>query len=175
MAGLKTKLEQIETATELVQLVSWQGVSTKQEDICKMQDIIGHSTLDELIKLANDNGRCDANGNPDPDGTWCCGRRGTRQDFYHLLSVIWNWEDLIRFWNEHTDPGYKELRELREHSKDMEEQINRAAQEKATSRDMYNHQAERAHNAEKKVEELEAEILKLKAKLYDMMTNNGAA
>ena len=154
MAGLKTKLEQIETAAELVALVSWQGVSTKQEDISKMQDIIGHSTLDQLDVLAND--------------------KNTKSNFYHLLSVIWNWEDLIRFWNEHTDPGYKELRELREHSKDMEEQINRAAQEKATSRDMYNHQAERARNAEKKVEELEAEILKPKAKLYDMMTNNGA-
>lgn len=155
MAGLKTKLEQIETAAELVALVSWQGVSTKQEDICKMQDIIGHSTLDQLDVLAND--------------------KNTQSRFYHLLSVIWNWEDVIRFWNEHTDPGYKELRELRKTAKDMEEQIRQADIDRVTLGDMRNHQAERAHSAEQKVKELEAEILKLKAKLYDMMTNNGAA
>lgn len=44
-----------------------------------------------------------------------------------------------------------------------------------TLKTAYQRQADRTEKAEKKVEELEAEILKLKAKLYDMMTNNGAA
>ena len=68
-AKMKTKLEQIETAAELVTLVSWQGVSTKQEDICRMQDIIGHSTIEELDRLANFTG--DKSGKP-----------GTQKYFY---------------------------------------------------------------------------------------------
>ena len=153
--AIKTKLEQIETATELVQLVSWQGVSTKQEDICKMQDIIGHSTIKQLDELANDN--------------------KTQSTFYHLLSVIWSWEDLIKFWNVHTDPGYKELRELRDR-KNKDDAVTKSEKAEAAHwRDMFNHQVVKAQNAEKKVAELETEILKLKAKLYDMMTNNGAA
>ena len=170
---MKTKLEQIESATELVQLVSWQGVSTKQEDICKMQDIIGHSTLDELIKLANDNGRCDSEGNPDPDGTCWGGRTGTQKDFYHLLSIIWNWTDLIEFWNRYTDCGYKELRKLRDSKNKDDAAIKSAKAEAAHWKNMFDHQVVNAHNAENKVAELETEILKLKAKLYDL--TNGAA
>lgn len=70
-----TTLDQVTTATELVGLVSWQGVSTKQEDICRMQDIIGHSTIEELDLLANDIG---ADGYPDnPKSQVFSGRRGT--------------------------------------------------------------------------------------------------
>lgn len=159
---IKTKLEQIETAAELVSLVAWQGVSTKQEDICRMQDIIGHSTIEELDRLANDTG----------DNS--TGRRGTRENFYHILSVIWRWDDLIEFWNKHTNPEHEELREAKAKLNELDEIATNRSKDAVQWKEMYHNQANRANEAEKKVEKLEAEITKLKAKLYDMMTKGAA-
>ena len=181
--AIKTKLEQIETATELVALVSWQGVSTKQEDICRMQDIIGHSTIEELDRLANDHGQCDANGNPDPDGTWYCGRRGTRDTFYHLISIIWNWQDFLNFWNEHSNPDHKALAEAKEELKKYKDwhigdssriqELNGQIEEASGK---WCEEFRKRADLERQLAAKDLEIMELKAKLYDLMVKgNGAA
>lgn len=176
-----TTLDQVTTATELVGLVSWQGVSTKQEDISRMQDIIGHSTIGELDLLANDIG---ADGYPDnPKSQVFSGRRGTRDTFYHLLSVIWNWQDLLDFWNKHTNPDHKKLEEtkaeLQRHKEWLKQKTDRVVdlnsqlEEAATV-------AVDAQSENRKLQQAlhdkDREIMELKAKLYDLMVKeNGAA
>jgi len=180
-ATIITTLDQVTTAKELVALVSWQGVSTKQEDICRMQDIIGHSTVEELNLLANDIG---ADGYPDnPKSTTFSGRRGTRDTFYHLLSVIWNWQDLLNFWNENTNPDHKALEEAKaelkkyekwhigdsSRIKELNDQIHEAA-------DKWSEEYDKRTALEYQLKVKNQEIMQLKAKLYDLMVKeNGAA
>ena len=70
-----SKYDSIETAAELVAEVQAHGLSTAQEDICRAQDIFGHTSVEELAHLANDIGRNNAQGEPDPHGSWSSGRR----------------------------------------------------------------------------------------------------
>ncbi len=168
---MKTKLEQIETAAELVTLVSWQGVSTKQEDICRMQDIIGHSTIEELDRLANDTG----------DNR--TGRRGTRENFYHILSVIWRWDDLIEFWNKHSDPVHKQLKEANAllakcepALKHANELLDKKNMDMDDFHKRYCEVLDKSMEQEETIAAKDREILELKAKLYDLMVKeNGAA
>lgn len=167
---MKTKLEQIETAAELVTLVSWQGVSTKQEDICRMQDIIGHSTIEELDRLANFTG--------DKSG-----KMGTQSYFYHILSVIWRWDDLIEFWNKHTNPEHKQMKEANELLMKCEKELKFANEilekknkDEEDFRKRYCELLDKSMDQEKAIAAKDREIMELKAKLYDMMVKeNGAA
>ncbi len=82
---MKSIYDDIKTAADLVRHVSVHGLSTKEEDIFRAQDIFGHSTIEELDTLANDIGRNNENGEPDPNGSWSSGRKGTRDTFYFIL------------------------------------------------------------------------------------------
>ena len=63
-----SKYDDIKTAAELVAEVRAHGLSLDQEDICRAQDIFGNSPIEELVRLANDIGRNNRNGEPDPRG-----------------------------------------------------------------------------------------------------------
>ena len=169
-AKIKTQLNQIETAAELISLIMWQGVSTKQDDICRMQDIIGNSTIEELDRLANFTG--DNSGKP-----------GTQKYFYQLLSVIWRWDDMIEFWNKHTNPDHKKLEEvkveLQRHKEWLKQKTDRVVdlnsqlEEAATV--AVNAQSEN-RKLQQALHDKDREIMELKAKLYDLMVKeNGAA
>lgn len=95
--------EKIESPKELVQLVAHQGLSTRQEDICRAQDIFGRASIKDLVELANDNGIRNSNGEKDPQGAWSDGSKGFSQTFYSVLFTIWNWEDATRFYNKHSN------------------------------------------------------------------------
>lgn len=164
----------IKTAKELLYEVSAHGFSTRMEDVCRAQDIFGHTTIDELDALANDNGM---------DGTWSTGRRGTQAVFYQVLFDIWSWEDATRFYNQHTNPEYKALKEA---GKKLDDEI-RAHQEtkhafqqeiQATKEQQQAVLEERVKVADyaKQVAALKAEshslrmqVMELKAKLYDLL------
>ena len=178
-----SKYDNIETAADLVTEVQLNGLSTDQEDICRVQDIFGQSPVKELIRLANDIGCNNAQGEPDPEGTWSGGRKGTQGTFYMIVSHIWNWEEVTRFWNRHTNPEHKQVEELREKLKaEMAEHLNtkKALEEQRVSTDA-EHKfllAEKGKRIEQgeKIESLKAEIhdrdmtiMELKAKLYDLM------
>lgn len=64
-----SKYDSIKTAAELVAEVQAHGLSLAQEDICRAQDIFGRSAVQDLVALANDIGRNNENGDPDPKGT----------------------------------------------------------------------------------------------------------
>lgn len=90
--------EGIKTAKDLVLTVMVKGLSTDLNDICRAQDIFGHSTVSELVSLANNETGC---------------RFHTRDTFYFILFKIWHYEDAVRFWNLYTNPEHKELERLR--------------------------------------------------------------
>ena len=168
--------DNIKTATELVSYVRFHGMSTKQEDICRAQDIIGHSDIEELDNLANDIGRNDENGNPDPKGTVSSGRMETRSTFYSILFHIWNWEDATRFWNQHSNPEYKELNVLRKLRGQLNEQVRKLIERRdellKDSKLAGEHITElnaRIADEKARAEAAEAEITKLKARLYDLL------
>lgn len=175
------KFEELENVRELIDYVRMNGVPTDQEKICRMQDIVGHSSEQELASLANNDGTEEKDGQK-----WSTGRRGTRADFYHLLFHIWNWEDAVRFFNRHTDPTIKAMRaNLQKVNAEYDsvkklyenEHLERTAVEKIKAEHF-----EALCKADKELvelkKELEAkdlEIMKLKAKLYDFLAVASAA
>lgn len=180
---MASKYDNIETAKDLVSEVAIHGLSMAQEDICRAQDIFGGSSVKELDFLANDIGRDDDNGNPDPNGRWASGRRGTRRTFYMILANIWSFDDVTRFWNQHTNPEHKELKELqtklrdemREHGETkhfLQVEISKTAAEheryleasRATAKEIEN-----VRRLEAEVHDLNMQIMELKAKMYDMI------
>ncbi len=176
--------DSIKSAEELVRLVAMQGLSTKQEDIVRAQDIFGHESVDELVRLAHDNGRLDGpNGKPDYKGSWSDGRKGLSATFYSVLFQIWNWEDATRFYNLHSNPEHdafleleaKLKEEMAEHTatkKELEHQVEQVQAEHKRYREECGAKLE----AQEEVKHLKTEvydrdmtILELKAKLYDLM------
>lgn len=169
--------DEIKTAADLVREVMLHGLSTKQEDICRAQDIFGHSPVEELVKLANDNGMNDEHGNPDPKGSWSSGRKGTRNAFYSIAFAIWNWEDATRFWNQYTNPDketlvktYEENAALKKQNASLTERRNQLLEEVKEASDKWESTYAQFREQEARALKAEEEIVQLKAKLYDLMT-----
>ena len=172
-----SKYDSIETAAELVAEVQAHGLSTAQEDICRAQDIFGHTAVEELARLANDIGRNNAQGEPDSNGTWSSGRRGTQSTFYSILVNIWHWEEVTRFWNLHTNPQTGELKEQRSANKRLTQEneeltarLNELLEDQQKRCDHIQELASRVGEAQRRAEDAETQIMALKAKLYDYMT-----
>ena len=178
-----TKYESIKTAAELVKEVQMHGLSVAQDDLNRVADIFGNSTIEELVALANDIGRNNANGEPDPKGSFSSGRKPTRDTFYSIISHIWNWEEVTRFWNRYTNPDHEKLDELRTARNDLKNDIGllERALETSKAEVKSEHEARLAATSEKlkaqkEIDRLGAElysrdmeIMELKAKLYDLM------
>ena len=178
-----SKYDSIKTAAELVAEVQAHGLSLAQEDICWAQDIFGRSAVQDLVALANDIGRNNENGEPDPNGTWSSGREATRGTFYSIAFRIWNWEDAVQFWNRHSNPEHEEVKELRaklkaemaEHSKTKEalkeQKISTDAEHKflLVERGKRSEQGDKIRSLEAEVHDRDMTIMELKAKLYDLM------
>lgn len=188
--------DKINTAKDLLTEVTIHGMSTNTEDICRAQDIFGHTAIEDLVALANDNGM---------NGSWSTGRRGTQSVFYQVAFAIWHWEDATRFYNEHTNPVFGMLKqqkdELKVQAEDLKARVSEIQEELGSKlqAEMEEHSATkkslqeqvqnneighkevlaervRANDAEAKVRKMEADIhdrdmqiMALKAKLYDMM------
>ncbi len=178
-----SKYDNIKTAAELVIEVQLNGMSLAQEDICRAQDIFGHTPIEELARLANDIGRDNEKGEPDPKGSWSSDRRATQSTFYSILTNIWHWEEVTRFWNTHTNPEHEKLVEVRAIRDDLKEQLSKLGDQLENSKAQVKaeHEARLAEateklDARKEIDVLKAElhsrdmdILELKAKLYDLL------
>lgn len=179
---MNSKYDSIKTAADLVEEVQLHGLSLAQEDICRAQDIFGSTSVEELARLANDIGMNNEKGEPDPKGTWSSGRKGTQGMFYMIASRIWNWEEVTRFWNQHTNPQTEELKrnrdaydfivegnkKLKNENDELKEQVSELLEresELVTLRD----------DARLRAEEAEAEVVRLKAKLYDLLVEQKEA
>lgn len=157
-----SKYDNIKTATALVSEVKANGLSMETEDICRAQDILGGAPVEELVGLANLTG---------PSGT-----RDTQSVFYMIVSRVWNWSQMVEFWNRHTNPQTKELRELREEHKKLSrlydgllarrDELLADQKMGAEAIDKLN---TRIGDAQRAAEEAEAEVVRLKAKLYDIL------
>ena len=159
--------DNINTATDLVKEVMCHGLSTKTEDICRAQDIFGNSSVEELVRLANDIGR---------NGSWSSGRKGTQNTFYSIAFSIWHWEDATRFWNQYTNPDKETLAKTFEDNISLKRQVELLSeQEDRLSRDAIESESkwkstyEQFREQEARAIKAEAEIVQLKAKLYDLM------
>lgn len=163
--------DDIKTAKELIQDVMAHGLSTDVNDICRVQDIFGHSTIEELVELAND----------DNQAANKAGRNHSYQStFYSIAFHIWNWEQATRFYNEHTNPAIIHLKKMLE---DYRQEASTATQRLAQmtkQKDLLKTDTEQMHTqiieleqraglAETKLALAEQTILELKAKLYDLM------
>ena len=179
--------DNIKTPKDLVYEVMLHGFSTKEEDVVRAQDILANAPIEDLVFLANDVGRNNENGLPDPKGTYSSGRRGTRDTFYQILFNIWNYEDAVRFWNEHTNPEHEQLRnleqELEEFKQACQNWIDQTQQERekriAETEEKVKYM-DKVYMLHTEISELEAEIrsrdlkiIELKAKLYDLMIEDG--
>ena len=171
-----SKYDSIKTAAELVAEVRANGLSTVQEDICRAQDIFGHTPIEELDRLANDIGRDNDKGDPDPHGTWSSSRPATQATFYRIVFSIWNWEDAVRFWNQHTNPEHMAFDEvktenarLRAAKGELEDKVETLQHEQ----DMQTREMEKLRQDSRSMiaslEDAEAEVVNLKAELYDYM------
>lgn len=174
---MSSKYGTIKTAADLVREVQNNGLSTAQEDICRAQDIFGNSSIEELARLANDIGRNNDQGEPDPKGSWSSSRKPTQGTFYMIAFSIWNWEDATRFWNIHTNPEHEALQEakkslgrMEDKTKELTAKLERAEEGRSTAEDGYNRIVERCSAAEHRAAAAEQEIMALKAKLYDYIT-----
>lgn len=181
---MASKYDKIQTARDLVMEVRFHGMSLKQEDIVRAQDIFGNSTIEELADLANDIGRNNENGEPDPKGTCSSTRVPTRDTFYSILFHIWNWEEATRFWNQHSNPDREQIavaqiesKTLRAEVKEQEKRIERYQQDldlaqeaEAAAKERAKEYAYQIDDLKATIESKDAEIMRLKAKLYDLLT-----
>ena len=173
---MASKYQNIQTAKDLVYEVMAHGLSTEGDNLGRIQDILGHATFQELDFLANDLGRVNEKGEPDPKGTWSSSRRGTRDTFYFILFHVWNWEDATRFWNQHTNPDFektvalkKEVDKLIAEKEELSSKLRvEIGEHQGTKRllEEYTTVNERLHR-ENNV--LNQQIIELKAELYDLM------
>ena len=174
---MSSKYDTIKTAADLVREVQNHGLSTDQEDICRAQDIFGNSSIKELARLANDNGRNNDQGEADPKGSWSSGRKPTQGTFYMIAFSIWNWEDATRFWNLHTNPEHEALKSVREIMKKLQADVIEMDSNNKKLKELHDDLIERYDRIEGeyfsmkyRAEAAEAEVVALKAKLYDHIT-----
>lgn len=178
---MASKYDLISKPFEVIGLVQREGLSMGQEDLCRVQDIFGRAPVEELVELANDIGRNDEHGNPDPKGSWSSNRKPTRDTFYMVLTHIWNWEDVARFWNQHTNPEHEEVQTLREQCKGLKSNQNGLLKDIRTEHD----RALKAEQAnadlratlilkDAEIHDRDMQIMELKAKLYDLMMKEDA-
>ena len=157
-----SKYDNIKTATALVSEVKANGLSMETEDICRAQDILGGAPVEELVGLANLTG---------PSGT-----RGTQSVFYMIISRVWNWSQVVEFWNRHTNPQTKELKELREEHRKLSRlydgllaRRDELLADQKVGAETIDKLHSRIGDAQRAAEEAEAEVVRLKAKLYDVL------
>ena len=148
---MSSKYDNIKTATEMVQEVICHGLSTNQEDIIRVQDIFGKSTIGELDRLANDIGRNNEYGEPDPKDTYSSTRHPTRDVFYMILFNIWNWENATHFWNLYSNPDREELIKLRKDNDRLASQLDKQVEHTKIERENFSKKLSEFHEAESEI------------------------
>lgn len=149
--------DNINSAIGLVKEVQAHALSTKLEDLNRAADIIGHSPVDELVVMARE---------PKVSGT-----------LFLILKNVWNLEEVIRFWNNYVNPEREKLEKLEKLAKTAEKNAaNLKAKNEALTAERNEYweslSAVRAQleASERRTQQAEAEIMRLKAMLFDYMT-----
>lgn len=178
-----SKYDSIKTAAEMVQEVRMHGLSTAQEDLNRVADIFGNTQIEELDRLANDIGRNNEHGEPDPKGSWSSNRQPSQDTFYCIISHIWNWQEVVRFWNCHTNPDAGKLvtmkttvDALKEANENLHEKLTESKAEVKAEHEARLTETSEKLRAQAEIDRLngelhskEMEIMELKARLYDLL------
>lgn len=149
---MASQYDKIKTAKELIEEVRIHGFSTVQEDVCRAQDIFGHSSVGELVEIAS----------------------GSHQDtFYMVLFHIWNWRDATAFYNEHSNPDNvkslkNELSDCKVRLEATKEQVKKLGKAHTEALENNAKLGKSLDEFETENKKLEDEIIRLKAKLYDL-------
>jgi len=163
-----SKYDNITTAADLISEVRANGLSTATEDIVRAQDILGRSTVEEIDFLAQ-GGEINDSGKPK--------KEYIQKVLFQIVFACLDRERAVALYNKHVtrypaqlEEAQGKLRqEIQEHNRtkdylDIESRMHKTAEdERVALKENYTKLLE-AHQA------AEAEILQLKAKLYDMMT-----
>lgn len=142
--------------SDLVKLIdkvnATKGIDTSIEAVCEYQDMIGHSTEEQLTELANDKNR--------------------RRSFYWVYSLAYRVEDLLNFFIKHDESIFnlKQAKDELEADKDeLTEKLRETKEDLSKTRNDLQLIDIKCKQAEHEVIELKAEIIELKAKLYDLI------
>ena len=153
---LKPKYDNLEELLKEVQAT--RGLDTSIEFITHVQDLIGHSTIDELHDLS-----------------W-----QYKETFYRVYDEAEGVEATMRFFAEHSKFSLNLQEQLADAEADRDKYQHLYKTEKE-SRDLdlkelqelrgrHNKNLTEFTNKQKEVDELKKELTELKAKLYDLMT-----
>ncbi len=170
---MASKYDNIQTAAELIKEVQRNGLSLEQDDINRAADIFGRTSIGELDRLANDIGRNNDKGEPDPNGSWSSNRIATQGTFYAIAFNIWHWEQATRFFNEHTNPDTKghNVSNLEKRLDTSEKKYEKLLEKSDDQRDELEAALQRESLLQEAYTKLKHENNALKAKLYDLMTD----
>ena len=138
----------VTTAKELIGTIARNGLSTQQYDLNRAADILGNENINVLAEIATSD-------------TEVCGKSVSRV-FYSTIFRIWNWEQAIRFYNEHT----LKIQVLKNKLEAAETGCKLYHEE----REYHFGEITRFVAMEREYESAKIEIINLKAKLYDLMT-----
>lgn len=151
---------------DLVKLVNMSaatgGLDITNEAICEYQDMIGHSSIEQLNDLANG---------------------PQKETFYRVYGVAYGTIAAIKFYCENSKRLAEIIEEHDEARLDAEEEAERQKEAAERWEARYNEQFERREEAEKaglriidekselqtQLEEAQREIVELKVKMFDLM------
>lgn len=153
------RYDDIKTAKELIHEVALNGISLNQEDRCRAQDIIGHSTVGELSELANSFAQV--------------GNKSESSIFYFIIQNLWAIEDVIRFWNINSNPEHQEVKKLREETQKLKEEKDRFSEAYESLLADYGNLKKELKQMKDESSRDTQEILSLKARLFDFMEQRG--
>lgn len=135
------------------------GLDCDQASVCNYQDMIGHSTADQLRELAN--------------GVYSGA-------FYRVYGISYGTLESIKFYMQNSDKVYNILLERDGLKCDLEEEKEKTEKAKkeaaknadlmCKARDEWEKEKTEKEKAQKELEKAQAEIIELKAKLYDLIT-----
>ena len=137
--------------TLLKRVKATRGLDTDMESVCNYQDMIGHSTDEELSELAN--------------GEY-------KSEFYWVYSTAYRIEDTLNFYMHHSDKIFElcvQCDDLKCTNEDLSDELAKRKAELSDIGCKYMQSEKSKAELEKENADLKAEIIKLKARLYDLM------
>jgi hypothetical protein len=155
-----SEYDNITTADDLVREVMQNGLSTTQEDLNRAADIIGQTSVGDLEALAKNK-------------AWKLQFdrfAETARALYAILHSIWGYDEFCRFYARHALGLFDEIAEANEKFC-AEKEVNRELLAQCNhAREAIQAETSRKNEVLAELEAAEAQVLRLKAKLYDQMT-----
>lgn len=128
------------------------GLDLDQASICDYQDMIGHSSIEQLEELANGN---------------------YKESFYRIYDAAYGTMETLRFYINHGEKIQAIIEECeywQEQTKEAEEKARSNFQSFEKYLNLHSKEKARNDGLKSVIKAKDQEIIELKAKLYDLMT-----